>query len=176
MMFRSFLLAAALLIPVGAAAQQGQGYWAEFAPGVGVGIVVTSDGRIVVFNSLTVLKGGNPVANPYPVPSVSIKAKVESLTRISLSPQDGRNLADVYAKAAAQVESGQIKQTTDIDTFLLSTGKPLGLKGKYSGLSASLDAAAEGTITKRGDPVRNATAADAAVLRAFAWALWRAQP
>lgn len=168
-MFRSMILAVALLIPVGATAQQA--YWAEFAPGVGVGMVVTSDGKIVVFTSLTMLKGDNPATNPYPVPSTSARTAVDPIARITMSADHGTAAAGNFSQGAQQVESGAVKTTGELAQSIVARGKLLAIPKTYTGLSAAVDKALETLIGTTDRPV---TPADATALRAIAWALWEA--
>jgi hypothetical protein len=168
---RTLIIAAALLIPTVASAQNAA-WWVEFAPGVGVGVVVQPDGKIIVFNSLTVLKTTPPAdPNPYPAPSQNLRTVVEPLRTFNLSPQDGRAMASLYAQAAGQVP-GTLKDTAALRQWLIEQGQPLNIRGKYSGYSAAADGAFKAMM---GDDVRPTTADDAAALRAAAWAVWRSQ-
>lgn len=169
-MFRSIILAVAMLIPTIATAQQA--YWAEFAPGVGVGVVITADGKMVVFTSLTVLKGGdNPATNPYSVPSPSARTVVDPIARIAMSAGHGTAAAGNFSQAAQQVESGVVKTTNELALGIVARGKLLAIPKTYTGLSAAVDKALETLIGTTDRPV---TPADATVLRAIAWALWEA--
>lgn len=169
-MFRSIILAVALLAPAVATAQQG--YWAEFAPGVGVGIVVTADGKMIIFNSLTILKSGDdPTANPYTVPSASARTTVDPITRIAMSAEHGTAAAGNFSQAAQQVESGVVKTTSELAQGIVARGKLLAIPKTYTGLSAAVDKALETLVGTTDRPV---TPADATALRAIAWALWEA--
>lgn len=169
-MFRSIILVVAMLIPAVATAQQA--YWAEFAPGVGVGMVVTSDGKLAVFTSLTVLKGGdNPATNPYAIPSASARTSVDPIARITMSADHATAAAGNFSQAAQQVQSGVVKTTSELAQGIVARGKLLAIPKTYTGLSAAVDKALETLIGTTDRPV---TSADATSLRAIAWALWEA--
>jgi hypothetical protein len=65
-MMRTLLLAFCLLLPSVASAQQA--IWIEFGPGVGLGILLTPDGKVTTFTELLVLK---PSDQPPPISTVS---------------------------------------------------------------------------------------------------------
>lgn len=172
-MMRLFIMAVALLFPAVATAQDtgGRAYWAEFAPGVGIGMAIGADGKIVVFTSLSILRSDSQPTNPYPAPTQSAKVAVDPVSRISMAAAHSSAAANNFAQAAQQIESGTAKTTADVAQGLIDRGKLLGIPKTYAGLPAAIDKALEQLI---GTDVRPVTTADAVALRAIAWALWEA--
>lgn len=168
---RSLLALALLLFAAPASAQQI--LVMELPNGVRIGAVMMPDGQVIP-SPVTYIQIRPPVPpNPYPEPSAALKQAVQSIRDATIATEDARAFAGVFASAADEIEAGTITDLSKLDQFLLDAGSKLGLKGKYPGLADLFDKTFQATIAKPGDQPRSLTTADAAAVRAVAWALWR---
>jgi hypothetical protein len=137
--------------------------------------VVMVNGQVHTITNVMLLDSAPvppPVSvNPYPAPSTeSLRKAVEPITKIRMSRVDSQEVAATFHKVASQIPD-QLKQTNEIGPALAALGKPLGLQGKYAGLSAAVEAAMFAMLT---DDARQTSATDAIMLRHIAWAIWEA--
>lgn len=110
-----------------------------------------------------------PIANPYK-PAPAYQAAAEPVRNIILSRADSHALASLYATVAAQVRAGAYQSLGAIRADLVKRGQQLNLKGKYAGLSPSVESYLTATIGRE-EVVPAESAGD--VFETLAWAVWR---
>ena len=112
-----------------------------------------------------------PDGNPYR-PAPAFQAAVQPVKAFSLSLDDSRKLAEMYATVASQARAGAFKSLGEVRATLVQLGTPMGLKAKYAGLAKAVDAYFSSTLGLE-DPVPADRVGDA--LETIAWAVWRAK-
>lgn len=142
-------------------------------------IAISADGQVTFVPSAPILRttpgptpnpDPTPAQNPYSTPPSSLKTVVEDIVDFPLSRRDATDIAEVFNKAAGRASSSTTK-TGELRQYIIDTGKPLGLKDKYDGLSEAVDKVLD-NLMGVGD--REAKPTDVAALRAVAWAVWEA--
>ena len=142
----------------------------ELTNGSHVAVVVGGDGEVTVVPATMIRVTPPAPPNPYPEPTAVLKQAVEPLAAFALSRADATAMANVISQAADRAPAMRLNP---LSQWIVEAGKPLGLRGKYDGFAPALDKVLEATI---GTTDRDGTAADAAALRAIAWAIWEAGP
>lgn len=120
-----------------------------------------------------------PSTNPYPTPAGKLLTAAKVVAEVKTDRSDATLLATLYQSASRLVSSAsaaraagtkpEIGTTAELRAWLVSSGKELGLRGKYDGLADAVD---KYLAQQLGTKVRDVTEADAAAMTALAWGVW----
>jgi len=109
-----------------------------------------------------------PIVNPYK-PAPAYQAAVAPVRSLSLSRADSQALSEVYSLVATQVRAGKYKSMGEIRRDLVQLGSQLNLKGKYAGMSQTVEQYLSATLGLE-EVVPAASVGD--VLETLAWAVF----
>ena len=156
-MIRSLVLAVAMLLPASAFAQFG--IWIQTGPDSGIGVVLTSDGRVVTFNKLTII-------NPDPTLPPSIPVKAAAVTYVyekdnNAVPAGVARALQAINAAGSAVASEIDDDVTDGDEQVPDQYKVALAKAKEAGVPCLIVQKLDGTVKVVKDPKTEAQVMEA---------------
>lgn len=156
-MIRSLILAVAMLWPASALAQFG--IWIPTGDDTGIGIVLTSDGKVVTFNKLMIVKSDPTNPPPIPVKAAAVTYVYEKDN--NAVPAGVARALQAINEAGSAVATDVDDDVTDGDEQVPDQYKVAFAKAKEAGVPCLVVQKLDGTVKVVKDPKTEAQVMEA---------------